>query len=123
MTSGHMKTVTIVLSLTVYEIFAKQGKCQNFYLENESQYQGIEERDLRHSTRNVRIHISDFNYLANIHLHKKVKHIQTSVMTIGKIYRTDVPKKEPQQWQKLQQQVQQQQRQLKLYTTSVNLQQ
>ena len=33
-------------------------KIQNFDLENEGQ--GIEERDLRHSTGNVRIHVGDF---------------------------------------------------------------
>ena len=31
-----------------------------FDLDNVGQGQGVQERDLRHSTRNVRIHISDF---------------------------------------------------------------
>ena len=48
------------LSLTVCEIIAKQEKCQNFDLENECQGKRVEERDLRHSTGYVGIHISDF---------------------------------------------------------------
>ena len=32
-----MAIVMFALSLTVYEIFAKQQKCQNFYLENKGQ--------------------------------------------------------------------------------------
>ena len=46
------------ISLKVCEIFAKQGRYQNFDLEIEGQE--VEERDLCHSSGNVRIHISDF---------------------------------------------------------------
>ena len=46
------------LSFTVYEIFAHQEKCHNFDLENGGL--GVKERDLRHSTRNVRIRKGDF---------------------------------------------------------------
>ena len=38
----------------------KQEKCQNVDLENEGQVQGSEERDLCHSTRNIRIHLGEF---------------------------------------------------------------
>ena len=55
-----MAIVMFALSLTVYEIVANQEKCKNFDLENECQDQGVEKRDLRHLTRNVRIHIGDF---------------------------------------------------------------
>ena len=34
------------LSLTIYDIYAKQIKCQNVDLENEDQVQGVEKRDL-----------------------------------------------------------------------------
>ena len=53
-----MAIVMFAVSLTKYEIFANYEKCQNFELENECQ--GVEERDLRHSTGNVQIHIGDF---------------------------------------------------------------
>ena len=49
-----MAIVMFALSITVYEIFAYQIKRQTFNLENESQAQGEEERDLRHSTGNLR---------------------------------------------------------------------
>ena len=39
MTSYLMVIVIFALSLTVCEIFAKQGKCQNFDPENEGQVQ------------------------------------------------------------------------------------
>ena len=54
-----MAIVMFALSLTVCEIFSKQEKCQNCDLENECQGQGVEERDLRHSTGNLRMHIRD----------------------------------------------------------------
>ena len=40
---------------TVCEIFTKQAKRKNFDLEKEGQGQAVEERDLRLSTRNIRI--------------------------------------------------------------------
>ena len=49
----------VSLSLTVCEIFAKIIKCQKFDLENEGQCQEVE-RDLRHSTGNIQIHIRYF---------------------------------------------------------------
>ena len=51
--------VMFALYLTVYEIFADEENFQNNYLENEGQGQRAEERDLRHSIRNVRIHASE----------------------------------------------------------------
>ena len=48
------------LFLTVYEIFAPQEKLQNVNLEIGGHGQGVEERDLRHSTRIIRFHIGDF---------------------------------------------------------------
>ena len=48
-----MAIAMFALSFTIYEIFAKQEKCQNFGLENEDQGQGVEEQDVRHSTGNV----------------------------------------------------------------------
>ena len=54
-TSYLMAIEMFVQSLTVYEIFANQGNFQNIDLENEVQGHGVEKRDLRHSTRNVRI--------------------------------------------------------------------
>ena len=59
-TSHLMSIVMFAISLTVYEIFAKHEKCKNFDLEIEGQGQKVEERDLRHSTESVRIHIGDF---------------------------------------------------------------
>ena len=58
LTSYLTAIVMFPLSLNVYEIFANQEKCQ-IDLENEGQ--GVEERNLRHSTRNVRIPIGDFS--------------------------------------------------------------
>ena len=58
-TSYLMSIVMFTISLTVYEIFAKHEKCKKL-LENECQGQKVEERDLRHSTGSVRIHIGDF---------------------------------------------------------------
>ena len=46
-------------SLTHYEIFSKQIKCQKFDLGNESQGHEGEIRELRHSTENVRFNIGD----------------------------------------------------------------
>ena len=47
------------LSLTIYEIFANK-KNGNFDLENEGQDQEVAKRGLRHSARNVQVHIGDF---------------------------------------------------------------
>ena len=67
-TSYLMSIVMFALSLTVYEIVSNQEICQKFDLENEGEVQGVEERDLRHSTRNVGIHIGEIfqnlSYLA-----------------------------------------------------------
>ena len=54
-----MTIITLVLSLTVYEIFAKQKKIQKFDHENEGQCQGDEKLELRHSSGNVRFYIGD----------------------------------------------------------------
>ena len=48
-----MAIVMFALSLTICEKFVK-----SFNIENEGQ--GVEERNLRHSTGNVRIHTGDF---------------------------------------------------------------
>ena len=60
-----MALVMFALSLTVFEIFAKPENFKNINFKNEGQ--GVEERDLRHSTGNVRFHIGDlfpyFSYL------------------------------------------------------------
>ena len=64
------------LSLTVYEIFAKQEKCQNFNLENEGQGQGVEKWDLRYSTRRIPSHIgefAEFEIPGNIRLRKIIR--------------------------------------------------
>ena len=47
------------ISLTIYEIFTKQLKCEAFDLENEGQGQGREKRNLHHSIVNVQFHIAD----------------------------------------------------------------
>ena len=59
-TSYLVAMVMFTPSLTVCEIFVKQEKCQNFDIENEGRGQGIENLDLRHPTRNFRLHIADF---------------------------------------------------------------
>ena len=95
------------LSLTVYEIFANQEKCQNFDLENEGHGQDIEKPYYRNSTRNIRIHTGDFfqnfSYVATYvyakgyiytHLHTLTRtQRETGVMTIGKICKADLPQK------------------------------
>ena len=53
------------LSLTIDEIFVNEifvnhEKCQKVYLENEGHGQRVEKLHIRHSTRNVRIHIPVF---------------------------------------------------------------
>ena len=48
------------LFLTIYEIFPSQDKIQMFDLENGGHGQGVEERDLRHSTGTIRFYIADF---------------------------------------------------------------
>ena len=47
-------TTMCVPFITLYEIFAKQSKCQKFDLENEDQSQGGEKRVVFFSTGNVR---------------------------------------------------------------------
>ena len=68
MTSYLMALEICAISFAVCAIFTKQEKCRTFNLENEGQGQGVEEWDLRHSTRNVRIHIAEcfhnFSYWA-----------------------------------------------------------
>ena len=94
MTSYVLAIVIFALSRTIYEIFANQIKCQKFDLQNEDQRLG-ENRDLRHTTRNVRFHIGDFSpefYIAtwqysftqngNTHLHTQR---ETGVLITGKI--------------------------------------
>ena len=57
--SSYMKAIVMfALSLTIYEIFFKQLKCQKFDPENVGQDVGGE--NLRHSTENVRFIIGDF---------------------------------------------------------------
>ena len=48
------------LSVTIYKQFAKQIKCQKFYLENEAQAQDEEKWDLPASTGNVSLYIDEF---------------------------------------------------------------
>ena len=57
-TSYLIALVLFALSLAVWDIFANQEKCKNFDLANDGQE--VEKRDLRYSTRNVRIGIGDF---------------------------------------------------------------
>ena len=49
--------LAIVMSFTVYEIFANQIKCQKFDLENEDQGQGEEKPGLRHSAGDVLFYV------------------------------------------------------------------
>ena len=66
------------LSPTAYEIFSKDEKRKNFDLENEGQFHGVEKLDLRHSTRNDRIHISEFfRILATWTIRLRKKYIHT----------------------------------------------
>ena len=84
-----MAIVISVLSRTVYDIFAKQIKCQNYYLENRGHGQGGEKH-----ARTIRLNLFDsihgfsqnFNYPA-IYVYAKRIHTQreTGVMTIGKV--------------------------------------
>ena len=60
LTSYMMAIVMFALSLTICEIFTKIIKYQSFDLENEGQGQEVEERNLRHSTGNIRLHIGEF---------------------------------------------------------------
>ena len=78
-----------------YRLRDVRKKCQNVDLENE----GLEKRDLCHSTRNVRTHTGDFfqnignlaTYIyakGHAHTHKHVlmqRQRETGVITIGKI--------------------------------------
>ena len=53
-----MAIVMFAQSLTVYEIITHHEKYQNFDLENEGQ--GVEKRQLRHSSRNFQFHRGEF---------------------------------------------------------------
>ena len=83
------------LSLTVCETLAEQEKCQKFEHENGDQGQRVAELDLRHSTGNVRIHIGEFFGILGILEHRlsKSNTKRERVMTIGKIYKADLPNK------------------------------
>ena len=59
MVSYFMAMATFALSFNVCDKLENQIKYQNFDHENEAQGQG-EKWDLRHSTENIRINISDF---------------------------------------------------------------
>ena len=48
MASYLVTTVMFVGSVTIYDIYANQIKCQKFDLENEGHGQGGEKGDLRH---------------------------------------------------------------------------
>ena len=70
------------LSLTIYKIFANQIKFQKFDLENESQCQEGEKRDLRHSIGNVRFITGEFSELylpANKRLRKLITHTDINI--------------------------------------------
>ena len=60
LTSYLMAIVMFAISLTVYEKFAKSKKCQNFDLEKKNCSE-VENRNFRHSTENVQIHIGGFS--------------------------------------------------------------
>ena len=49
LTSYLMTIVMFALYLNVYKIFAYHDNFKNFYLKNESQGHGVEERDFHHS--------------------------------------------------------------------------
>ena len=55
-----MVIVMFALSHSVNVMFAKNEKYQNIYPENEGQGQGVEKLYIRHSTRNIRVHVGDF---------------------------------------------------------------
>ena len=73
------------LSLTIYEISAKQIKCEKFDLEYEGHGQGIEKRDFRHSTGNVRIYVIDFlrNLATWEHVYTKIKDARAHTRTVS----------------------------------------
>ena len=83
MTSYPMTIAMFALSLTIYEISAKQIKRQNFETEYEGQGQGVENRDLRHSTGNVRIYVIDFlrNLATWEHVYTKIKDARAHTRT------------------------------------------
>ena len=54
-----MAIVIFALSVNVCEIFVKQEKLRKCDLENEVKCQGVEERNLRHSTANIRFHMGE----------------------------------------------------------------
>ena len=54
-----MAIVMSVLSLAIYEILAKQIKCQKCDLENEVQGREVEKLDLSHFAENIRFYISE----------------------------------------------------------------
>ena len=94
------------ISHRLRDIRKKTEKCKKIDLENESQGQREEEWNLRHSTRIARIHIGEFfrilatckhSFMQNVTLtHGRTQtHTlrETGLMTIGKIYRADFPKK------------------------------
>ena len=79
-----------------------------FDLENWGDGQGVKQRNLHHSTGNVRIHLCDFlrilstwehTFTQKVHTHTNIHtHIDTQretwVMTIGNICKVDLPKNE-----------------------------
>ena len=61
MTFDLMGIIMFALSITFYELFTNNKKqCRKVYLENEDQGRGIEERDLHHSTGDIRFYTGDF---------------------------------------------------------------
>ena len=76
MASYLMAIITMLaLALTVYEIFAKQMECKKVYLENDSQWQGVENATRAIWLENVQFYIAEFSelYLPDqIHLLKRI---------------------------------------------------
>ena len=61
MTSYLMAIVVFALALIIYKIFTHKIKCTKFYLENDSQGQGVEKRDLCQLTGNILLYIAIFS--------------------------------------------------------------
>ena len=88
-----MAIVTFVLSLTIYEIFTTQIKCQKFDIEVEAHDQRAENEIWHHSTGNVRCDFfSEFYLPRNIRLPNQVTYTYTHTYSerqgtaIGKIF-------------------------------------
>ena len=96
LTSYVRAIVMFALSLSTCKIFTKVLKWKSVELENEGQGQGLRERDIRHSTGNIRFHIGEFFRIfatRQNNLYKETTDTQreTGVMTIDKICKADLP--------------------------------